>query len=183
MVHKKLKPTLLTAIFVIGSFILFAGCAGPQSATITEGVIEKIPENANRIVLIQEQRPPASVYVDMIHVLRLKGYDIRYSEENMDIDYLTDMLDDEPLVFTARKQVNDDLALWIKGNVEMTPGGGKLVASVNYAENVNAAADEWKNARWTDGQSKLAFFEGLETLRSSHYDALDFEVGVMVTAR
>lgn len=89
-------------------------------------------------------------------------------------------MEDEPLVFGAKKQITDNLALWISGNVEGTTAGGRMIASVKYASDVDASVAEWQDARWTRGKAQTAFFEGLETVRSARYDAMDFDVGVMV---
>lgn len=124
--------------------------------------------------------PPADVYADVIHLLRLADWEVTYAEENLDTDHLADMLDAEPLVFSAKKQISDDLAVWITGNVEQVPGGGQMVASAKYASDVDTPIGDWNDARWTSGKSKMALFETLETLRSARYDALDYEVGVMI---
>jgi hypothetical protein len=166
-------------MFVFGVFTVLSGCAATQTGT-PAGVAEDIPNNANRIVLQQEEVPPADVYVDMINLFELKDWELTYSEENLDTDNLEDLLEDEPLVFGAKKQITDDLALWISGNVEGTAAGGIMVASVKYARDVDTPVAEWNDARWTRGKAQTAFFEGLETVRSARYDAMDFEVGVMV---
>ncbi|MBD3275008.1 MAG: hypothetical protein GF372_06830 [Candidatus Marinimicrobia bacterium] len=170
---------VLTLIFAFGVFTVLSGCAATQTGT-PAGVAEDIPNNANRIVLQQEEVPPADVYVDMINLFNLQDWEITYSEENLDTDNLEDILENEPLVFGAKKQITNDLALWISGNVEGTAAGGIMIASVKYAGDVDTPVADWNDARWTMGKAQTAFFEGLEAVRGARYDAMDFDVGVMV---
>ncbi len=170
---------LLTMLVTITAFGLMMGCATSQDG-MPAGVEQDIPNDANRIVLQQTDVPPADVYVDMINLLQLKDWTLTYSEENLDTDNLEGILENEPLVFSAKKQINNNLALHITGNVEATPEGGQMIASVKYSDNVDTPVGEWQNATWTSGKSQTAFFEGLEAVRSARYDAMNFEVGVMV---
>lgn len=65
-------------------------------------------------------------------------------------------------------------------NVDRLPTGtGALtIASVEYADQL--PAEEWHRAEWTQGKARRAFFEGLEIILGTAYDAVDFEVGVAV---
>lgn len=170
---------VFTIIILFGAFTVLSGCAATQTGT-PAGVAEEIPNNANRIVLEQEEVPPADVYVDMINLFQLQGWEVTYAEENLDTDNLEDILENESLVFGAKKQITSDLAVWISGNVEGFAEGGRMIASVKYASDIDTPIAEWNDARWTRGKAQTAFFEGLETVRSARYDAMDFEVGVMV---
>ncbi|MFP4548159.1 MAG: hypothetical protein ACLFQM_08495 [Fidelibacterota bacterium] len=142
----------------------------------------RIPEGANRILLKQTAVPTADVYVDAIHHLERKDFEIITSEETFDSDLLESITEKKPLVFSARKQINDTLAIRIMGNVQNCgPTCGLLVASVKYANDVNAPIPNWKNATWNKMDEKNAFFKALEILQGTAYDFMNFEIGVAVT--
>jgi len=170
------------SVLVAGAFIglFLTGCAA-TSKSIPHGVLEEIPQNANRVILDQEGVPPADVYVDALMTLKNQGFDVVSSKETLDLDKLSDILENEPLVFAARKQIQPDLAIRITGDARTIPGGGRLIASIMYANNVNDNIEQWKDARWSSGKSREAFFQGLEILRGTRYDAMDFEIGVAVS--
>ena len=161
--------------------VLLGGCA--QTGNVRYGGLqEEIPDGANRVLLEQEEMPPADAYVDAYHFFERKGgFDIVASEETLDLDELGEILtDDDPLAFTAHGQVARNMAVRVAINVDRLPAGtGALtIASVEYADQL--PAEEWHRAEWTKGRARRAFFEGLEIIRGTAYDAVDFEVGVAV---
>ncbi len=152
------------------------------SQTKTWGIENRIPEGANRIVLKQTAVPPADVYVDAINHLERKDFEITTSEETFDGDILESITESRPLVFSAKKQINDKLAIKILGNVQICgPACGLLLTSVKYAEDVDTSVPDWKNATWNKPAEKDAFYKALEILQGTAYDFLDFEIGVAVT--
>lgn len=172
---------IVTALFFSGAVALLTSCATTQDVGFQD-IAEEIPDNANRVFLVQEGTPPADVYVDMINILQLADWKLTYAEDNLETDNLEDMLQDAPLVFEARKQITDEMALQITGNVEATAAGGQIIATIEYANSVDTPTGDWNDAVWTTGKEKMAFYEGLESLRHARYDALEFESGVMLTA-
>lgn len=170
--------SLLVAVMVL---FAFTGTMFAQQAPM--GIVEDIPDGANRIIMVQEGVPPADVYVDTYNLLRTKDFQITASEESLVLSDLRDILNNEPLVFAAKKQIRDDMALWMTFNVNTTPAGGQLIASAKYAEDVNTPVGEWKQAAWTSGKAEEAFIEALDVIRHARYDAMDFEVGVAVVSR
>ena len=109
-------------------------------------------------------------------------FKITASSETLVLKNLEEILDREPLIIEARKQVEQDMAIQLTFNVNPTAGvGGKLLASVKYAANVDASAGKWKEAKWTDGLAQEAFIHALDLVRHARYDAMEFEVGVAVT--
>jgi len=170
------------SVIVSGVFIslFLTGCA-TTSKSIPHGVLEDIPQNANRVILDQEGVPPADVYVDALMTLKNQGFSVVSSKETFDLDKLSDILKNEPLVFAAKKQIQPGLAIRIAGDARTVPGGGRLIASIMYANDVNDDIEQWKDASWTSGKSREAFFQGLEILRGTRYDAMDFEIGVAVS--
>ncbi len=173
---------LLKIMLIILLPIIFINSLISQEA-VTRGVEKRIPDGANRILLRQTQVPPADVYADAINHLKRQNFEITASEETYDENILTNITESRPLVFTAKKQINDTLAIRIMANVEKCDGPlcGRLIASVDYAKDVDASIPEWKHARWTDPPAKNAFFKALEILRGTSYDFMNFEVGVAVT--
>lgn len=151
--------------------------------TVPRGVENKIPENANRILLRQTEVPPADVYVDALRHLQRKGFEVTASEETFDDNLLEEITESRPLVFSAKKQINDTLAIRILANVEKCdgPACGLLIASVDYAHNVDVSIPKWKHASWNKPAEKNAFFKALEILRGTSYDFMNFEVGVAVS--
>ena len=117
------------------------------------------------------------------YTLQRMDYTIVNSEETVDLDALTELLDQEPLVFAATKQVEPGLAIRITANVGIISGGGELKASVQYAEDVNTPTGQWKQATWTDGQAEHAFIEALNALHYAQYSGVDFATGVAVATR
>ncbi len=166
------------AVILIGSFLI--GCAGTDQP-FPHGVLDKIPQNANLIMLDQQGVPPATVYADALITLQNQHFQIVSSKNTLDIDKLSDILKNEPLIFSAKKQIQPDLAIKITADARSMAGGGRLIASVKWAPNVNDSVEQWKDARWTSGIPREAFFEGLEILRGTRYDAMDFDIGVAIT--
>lgn len=165
-------PALLASLLLL----LFTSCA---TTPYYAGLQERIPDDANIIILIQEEAPPAEVYVDAIHSFERSGYEIVASEETMEINSLTDLFDqDGALTFSATKQVDADMALRITGRADVAKEGGRLIASAEYATTMNTPLSEWNDARWTNDRPREAFFTALEQLRHTGYDALDFEIRV-----
>ena len=162
--------------------ILFFSFAFSEDV-ISRGVEKRIPQGANRILLRQTQVPPADVYADAINHLKRKNFEITASEETFDENFLASITESRPLVFTAKKQIKDTLAIRIMANVEQCEGPicGRLTASVDYAKDVDASIPEWKHALWSELPAKNAFFKALEILRGTSYDFMNFEVGVAVT--
>ncbi len=173
--HSNLGKLLVAAV----SVLFFVGFALPAFAQMEQ----TIPENANRIIIEQEGVPPADAYVDAINMFELMDWEIIASEETLILDNLREINDTEPLVFAAKKQVTDDMALRISGNVDAIPGGGEMMISAEYAEDVDTPVPEWKQASWTSGKAKEAFQKTLDIIRHSAYDAVDFEIGVSVVAK
>jgi len=183
IIHKLIEQSTLTKVLTIGLVLALGGFLTTTASAQMNGVdTEDIPDEANRIVLIQESVPPANVYVDAYNTLQRLDYTINSSATTLDTESLQEFLDEDPLIFTAEKQVNDKMALRLSLNVEKTAAGGKLVASAEYAENLNAPTTEWKQAKWTDGLAKDAFFSAFETLRNAQYSAIEFESGVAVAS-
>ncbi len=146
------------------------------------GVENRIPEGANRILMKQTAVPTADVYVDAINHLKRKDFEIITSEETFDSDLLEAITETKPLVFSARKQINDTLAIRIMGNVKNCGATcGLLLASVKYANDVNAPIPDWKYASWNKMEGKNAFFKALEILQGTAYDFMNFEIGVAVS--
>ena len=169
--------------FILAGMII-AGIALPLSGqNIVRGVEKNIPHNANRILLKQTEVPPADVYVDALNHLKRKDFEITASEETFDDNLLEEITESRPLVFSAKKQINDTLAIRIQANVDKCSGplGGLLIASVDYAKDVAAPIPEWKHASWNKPEEQDAFFKVLEILRGTSYDFMNFEVGVAVT--
>lgn len=165
---------------LVMTILLLVGTITPVLSQ-ERGIENKIPEGANRIIMEQEEVPPADVYVDAVKFLQRKEFDILTSEETFEVESLEGLLEAGPLSFTARKQVNEDMAIRIMADVNTVPGGARLVASVRYADSAEADIGEWKQAKWTAPEAKDAFFKGLEILRGIRYDAMDFEIGVAIT--
>jgi len=170
-----------TIAIIVGLLIPFLPASAQAQVPNDWGVAGEIPEQANRIILDQEGVPAADVYVDALYTLERQDFKITDSEDTFNIDELSDIIADGiPLVFMARKQITDDMAIEISANVMTIPGGGRLVASVKYADSVETDVPNWKQAKWTEGRAKEAFYRGLETIRGIRYDAMDFEMGVAV---
>lgn len=144
------------------------------------GIQDEIPDEANRIILEQREITPSDVYLNALHTFRRADWEVTASEDSEDATELEDILtgEEEPLAFTAENEISPDLALRITVNVEPIPAGGRLLASVDYAENI--PADNWEDAAWTRGMERRAFFEALEVLRRTAYDNAGFEVGVAI---
>ncbi len=168
---------------LVAVVLLFAFTSNVIAQESPMGVIEDIPDGANRIIMVQEGVPPADVYVDTYNLLRTMDWKITASEATLVMSDLRDLLDDEPLVFAAKKQIQDDLALWMSFNANVSPEGGRLIASAKYAEDVNTPVGEWKQAAWTSGKAEEAFIDALDVIRHARFDAMDFEVGVAVAAK
>ncbi|MBD3223836.1 MAG: hypothetical protein GF313_03855 [Caldithrix sp.] len=169
---------LFMCVFMLGHL--------PQAAhgqTYPGGILEEIPQGANRIILIQEGVPPADIYVDTYNLLRNMDFQITASEETLVIRDLRDILENDPLVFAAKKQINQDLAIWMVFNCNVAPGGGKLIASARYAENVDSPVAQWQPAKWSSGKAQQAFIEALDIIRHGRYDAVNFEIGVAVSEK
>lgn len=179
MKHKRqyLAGTKFIPGIVVALLLLLASCA-PAEYPESE---EHIPQDANRIILVQEGLPPAAVYADVVNVLKNDGYEIVAEDKALDVKSMHDLVDgDESLTFTAVKQVRGDMALRIMGKAEKTPGGSRLIAGAEYASTIRTPLPSWQNARWTNKRAKEAFFTALEQLRHSSYDAVDFETLVGV---
>jgi len=180
---RKTQRNSLSLLLILPLLIALVFVGGPAFAQqLPTRVAEQIPNGANRIVMVQEEVPPADVYVDTYHLMNTMDYQITASEETLEPSSLEDILDREPLVFSAKKQVRDGLALWFTFNVDATAGGGQLLTSVKYAENVNAPLPQWKQAAWTQGKAKAAFADALDVVRHARYDAMDFQVKVVEPA-
>jgi len=172
--------TILSVILAATLLLSLTGFAQAQQF----GILSQIPEDANRVVLEQEGVPPADTYVDTYNLMRTADFQIIDSEETLELSSLRDLIaEGDPLVFTAKKQVRDDLALRISFNIETTPGGSKLIASAEYADDVNASIPNWNQATWTDGEAQDAFAEALDIVRHARYDAMDFEIGVAINSQ
>lgn len=177
---KKTQRNSLSLLLILPLLLALVFVSGPAFAQqMPTRVTKQIPKGANGIVMVQEDVPPADLYVDTYHLMKIMDYNITASEETLNPNSLKDLLDQEPLVFSAKKQVNDDLALWFTFNVDMTAGGGKLLTSVKYSDNVNTPVGEWKQAAWTNGKAKSAFTDALDVVRHARYDAMDFQVKVV----
>lgn len=135
-----------------------AGCQSTEPVTYV-GLQEEIPAQANRILLYQEETAPADVYVDAINYFRRQDWLVTASEETMDPIELEEALDEDPLAFTVKKQVNDDLALEISAKVDVRGAGGQLIASADYASSITRPIAEWKQAEWTEGKARTAFYD------------------------
>jgi|GEM_PF-1502640 len=182
--HQRNPPFIRVFAVGLGLLLVLGLAFGIAAQDIrTRGVEMRIPDDANRIVLEQEGVPPADVYVDAVRYLEMKDFEMLVSEETFATDALESLLEAAPLNFSARKQINDTLALRITGDVSKIPGGGRLIASVEYADSVDTPIPEWKQAAWTTEPAKNAFFKALEIMRGTRYDAMDFEVGVAVEPR
>jgi hypothetical protein len=165
---------------ILGFAFLAVSSASAQLGSY--GIEQRIPENANLIVMEQEGVPPADVYIDAYNMLKMQDFEITASEETLVARTLRDILKDHALVMAAKKQIDDDLAIWIKCKSETMPGGGRLISSVEYTEDVNAPISQWERASWDydDEKARQAFFEALDILRHAAYDAISFRIGVMV---
>ncbi|MCF7803560.1 MAG: hypothetical protein K9N46_02480 [Candidatus Marinimicrobia bacterium] len=187
MIRNKIKKSALVLVaLLVATGLLIPTMSAHLNAQVPNswGLTSKIPEDADLILMQQEGVPPADVYIDALLSFKRQNYELKHSENTFDPAELEGIiLGDSPLVFVAKKQVTDDLALEITANVQPIPGGGKMLASVRYAESVEADVGEWKQAKWTEGKAKEAFFRGLEALRQTRYDAVDFETGVVVTRK
>jgi len=168
----------LLVVPLILAFAIFTSTLSAQ--TIPSEVSKAIPQGASQIVMEQNGTPPADVYVDTYYLMERANYKITASEETLEPQSLYDLLNgDSPLVFSAKKQVNDNLALWFTFNVEEIPGGGKLLASVKYSDDVNTPTEDWKQAKWTNGKAKTAFTKALDLIRHDRYDTMDFTLKVI----
>ncbi len=174
------KPYLI--LIIMGGLLIVSACHTLPQRTLPYGVAHEIPQGANRIMLKQEAVPPADVYADALYYLKRHDFKITASQELLDTDSLEDLLESAPLTFAAKKQIKDNLAIRILGNVNAYAGGGILIVSVEYASSVDQSIAQWKKAKWTSGKSQEAFFKGLEIIRGTRYDAMDFEVGVAITS-
>jgi len=169
-------------MIMIGGLLLVSACHTMSQKAIPYGIANKIPQGANRILLRQEAVPPADVYADALNYLKRHDFEVTASQEILETDSLEDLLERSPLTFAAKKQIKANLAIRIVGNVNAYAGGGILIASVEYAPSVDKPIAQWKKAKWNSGKSQEAFFKGLDVLRGTRYDAMDFEVGVALTS-
>lgn len=179
LIQKTIATTLSLLLTVLFAGNVFAG----DKDKYTNPAAEDIPRNANRIILEQEQQPPADMYVDAMQFLRNAGYDITKAEDAMETQSLNDLAENRPLTMNAEKQINDDMAIQITLNVNTTPGGSELIASAFYADSKDVSEANWNEASWTDGKSKKAFEKAFFALRQGTYDTITFESGVAVASQ
>jgi len=172
--------SVMVAIAVAALFVFPTEVSAQDSPS---GILEDVPEGANRIIMVQEGASPADVYVEMYNMLVRADFQITTSAENLILEDLEELLDREPLVIQAKKQIHEELALQLAINVDETNQGGQLIASAKYAEDVNASVTQWKQAKWTSGQAKDAFVEAMDVVRRARYDALEYETGVAVSLK
>ena len=179
---KIIRTNFLKTVMVLLLSTVFTGSviAGEQHV---EPVAIDIPDNANKIILNQDEQPAGDMYVDALNFLEDQGYTVVHSEEPVDVDALTDLADQHPLTMRAEKKVSDDLTMQIAVNVNTTPGGSELAASVYYADSKDVTQGNWHQATWTDGDSKKAFNMAFRDLRAGTYDTMQFESGVAVTRK
>jgi hypothetical protein len=177
VIHKTMATTLSVLLAV-----LFAGnvFAGDKHSTAS---IDDIPNNANRIILEQEEQPAADMYVDAMQFLRDAGYEITKAEDAMETQSLNDLAENRPLTMNAEKKINKNMAVQITINVNTTPGGSELIASAYYADSKDVSEANWKEASWTQGKSKKAFEKAFTALRQGTYDTIAYETGVAVASQ
>ena len=179
---KTIRNNLIQTIMVILLSTVFAGSviAGEQHV---DPVAEEIPDNANKIILNQDEQAAGDMYVDALNFLESHGYTVIHSEEPVDVNTLNDLVDQHPLIMRAEKKVSDDLTMQIAINVNTTPGGSELAASVYYADSKDVTQGNWHQATWTEGDAKKAFNMAFHDLRAGTYDTMQFESGVAVTRK
>lgn len=169
--HQTNRRNPISIFMVIPIFAVLAIFGGTVSAKTVS-----TPE-ANEIILVQKGAPPAEFYTNTYNLMQTQGYQITASPNTLKFN-VRNIMKNQPLAFSARKQVNSHLALWITYNFKPIPGGGELLASVKYADNVNAPFSQWKSANWTNPQSKKAFLTGLNLIQHTEYDDLYYAVEV-----
>ena len=148
--RKKTRRNSLSFFLILPLILALVLVSGPALAQqLPTRVTSRVPDGVNQIVMVQKGVPPADVYVDTYHLMQNMDFRITASEETLEPTSLQEILDKEPLVFSAKKQVNDDLALWFTFNVDVVAGGGQLLSSVKYSDDVNAPLSQWKQAAWT----------------------------------
>lgn len=178
--QKKTQRNSLSLLLILPLLLALVLVSGPAFAQqLPTRISNDIPSGANHIVMVQEGVPPADIYADTYNLMKIMDFQITASENTLEPSSLEDILDQEPLVFSAKKQVNDNLALWFTFNVDAVSGGGQLMSTVRYASNVDAPVSQWKQAKWTNGKAKSSFTDALDIIRHARYDAMDFKVKVV----
>lgn len=167
-------------VFLLATVFTGSLIAGEQHM---DPVAKDIPDNANKIILNQDEQSAGDMYVDALNFLEDHGYSVIHSNEPANVDALNDLADRHPLTMRAEKKVSDDLTVQIAINVNTTPGGSELAASVYYADSKDVQQGNWHQASWTDGDSKKAFNMAFSDLRAGTYDTMQFESGVAVARK
>lgn len=145
------------------------GCA--RRAPVEEApahITRDIPDGANRLVLerladeaAETDDVPKALYVDARQHLEQEGFAFAKTD------------DEDLILVTEPKQINEDLALRIDLNVQLLPGGGQLIAASEWA--ATTSATEWRRARWTtaqDSKDKVAFGAMIDALHGIEFDDL-----------
>lgn len=170
-------PGLLLGVLLLFSF---TGTALSQQTGMLRGVTDEIPADATKIVLQEETVFPGDAYINALRYFQRKDFVVTSSEETFNTSILKDLIDNEPLIFEVKKQISDDMALSISVNIDSRrPRGSIIKADAKWAHDVAAGSDEWKQAKWTSGRDRIAFFKALELMRGTAYDTITFEIGVV----
>ena len=170
MILNKFKQYNRMVWIVIAFFLLF----GNIFAEINHCPYNKknIPANADTIIFETKLIPPSGTYSNLVNHLKQDGYRIMAAEEMFDRDLLDKISDKNKLIFTAKKQINDTLAIRMKNEVKSCDSlnCGIIVVSVEYANDAQAPLHQWKEAGWNQPVAQKAISIAIDAIKQAGYD-------------
>lgn len=139
--------------------------------------IERIPQGTEKIIFKQGLLPPSGIYSDLVKHLKDHGYRIMAAEEMFEAGLIDKVTDNDKLVFSAKKQISDTLAIRMKNIIKPcdTLNCGIITTTVDYATEAQAPLYKWNNAKWDGTISQKAISTTIEIFKDGGYENFKFK--------
>ena len=176
MLFKKFVQNKFVKLIMIISFIAVFITPVFNKDSECINIDRDLPEGTQKVIFKQDL-PPSGIYSEMIKYLEEKGFRIMAAEEMFEEDLLDKITDKNRLIFSAKKQVSDTLAIRIKNTVKSCDSinCGLIETSVDYAREAQAPLHKWKEAAWKGPNSKKVMSATIDIINEAGYKIYEYK--------